>query len=426
MLYGKETEALANGNRSLTERIAALGGRGDARDLHWGVNFARVGDVIELSPYPKTPNAWRDSPISLNFGTRFKPEHADLRRQFERLMRYGAEGNIVLNSEHLTHLSISGPTFFATKGTDGELEVSRKTLPHAVGKSAELRLLNGDGATLSAHVGDVTYANHGTDGWAIKVRFYEHAIVEIDLPHLAGRDGAIHISYNFRSVHPHQVLLLADLLGCLAIATRCEFYLDGQRAGVLGLPAGQPQIPDEVNQIAELATDLDIVQRHCSQYFIMPKELTAWDRVNLRVARLIIEGFLVASPRVQSPSITLTGEESPELELLLDGNAQIRCRTENFTLTLGDRELPIGTVGVYHPSARVVDAEDARAALKNGTARDRELQLKPGDEPYFYIYLIVDDARDRPQDLKVALWSLADIDQPGLGSAGTHPADHSD
>ncbi|MGW5524600.1 hypothetical protein [Gordonia sp. NPDC003950] len=418
-LFQKETETLSTTD-SLSERLRGLGARADAMNLNWGVNFTRTGQIIELSPYPKTPSASHDCPITVSFGTRFGPEHADLRNQFERLMKFGAEGTVILNSETLTSLSVDGPIPFATDGTDGELEISKESLPNAVGKSAELRFLNDDDVTAATHEGTVTYANHGTHGWAITLSFYGHAAVEIDQPNKVGEVGAVHVNYNFHSIDPNQVLRLAGLLDSLHEAARCELYLDQQRAGLLDLQEVEVTNTEELRKIVGIATDLDIVQRHCSQFFTVPPEVTAWDRVNLRVARCIIEGFLVASPRAKVQTVQMTGEVSPELELLLSGGVPIRCLVDDFTLTLSDRQLPIGTVGMYHPRATAVNPEKARAAMKNGTARGRELQLKPGNEPYFYLYLA--DKTDSPQDLKVAMWSLPDIDQPGVDSTAVRSA----
>lgn len=414
VLYGKETESLADGTRSLTERIAALGGRGDAMDLHWGVNFARVGNRVELSPYPKTPTAWRDSPITLSFATQFGPEHDELRRQFERSIKYGSGGTVVLPPEALSNVSITGPTAFAIDNASGELHITTGTLPTAEGKAAELRFVDDNGALKGAHEGRVTYASHGTHGWAITIEFYDHAVIEIDQPDKAGDTGALHTTYNMRDIQPRQVLQLADLLVQLHSTSSCEFYLEGQRAGAFVLDRVEFENLDELAPIVGIAVDLEAVQPHCSSYFALPAEVSAWDRVNLRVARCVMDGYLVASPLVATGTVILTGTTSPELERILDDGGPVTYFVKDFHLTLGDRELPLGTIAVHHPNARAINGDEAREALNSGTAKGFKLRLAPGDDQYFYVFM-PDKLRNRQQP-DTACWSLPGIDQPGVNT----------
>ncbi|MCC3322176.1 hypothetical protein FOB84_23610 [Gordonia bronchialis] len=414
LLYGKETESLAGGTRSLTERIAALGGRGDAMDLHWGVNFARVGGMVELSAYPKTPNAWRDSPISLSFATRFGPEHAELRRQFERSIQYGSGGTIVLPPEALSNVSITGPAAFATHDATGELRITTESLPNAEGRAAELRFVDENGALQSAHEGTVTYVNHGTQGWAITIEFYDHAVIEIDQPDKAGDTGALHMTYNMRNIQPRQVIQLVDLLVNLHSTSTCEFYLEGQRAGILGLDRLEFNNIDELGAIVGIAVDLEAVQPYCSSYFALPAEVSTWDRVNLRVARCMIDGYLIASPLVATGTVILTGTTSPELERILDAGGPVTYFVKDFHLELGERELPLGTIAVHHPKARAINAEEAREALNSGTAEGFKLRLAPGDDPYFYVY--IPNKLKNPHHPDIACWSLGGIEQPGVNT----------
>ena len=72
-------------------------------------------------------------------------------------------------------------------------------------------------------------------------------------------------------------------------------------------PITLAEYDEELLIVEQLADDLDAVQRHCGAHFNMPEAVTPAERVDLRVARILIEGGIVASPKAPRFTFPLTG-----------------------------------------------------------------------------------------------------------------------
>ncbi|MDF2468453.1 MAG: hypothetical protein K0Q61_825, partial [Rhodococcus erythropolis] len=138
---------------------------------------------------------------------------------------------------------------------------------------------------------------------------------------------------------------------------------------------------------------------------------TPWERVNLRVARIIIDGHLTASPRITNWTAPLSGLDSPKLRTQLTESGPAHFTWKDFTLKLGSKELALGDAGVIHGSAKVVNSEEALAALDAGTARGFRIKFEPQEDRYFLIYLL--GQGPELKDRMIAKWTLPGFTQPG-------------
>ena len=59
----------------------------------------------------------------------------------------------------------------------------------------------------------------------------------------------------------------------------------------------------------ETADDLAHVEGEFKREFTFPEEISAMDRIDLRILRLLLEGRMVCSPFTQRPHVPLTDEE---------------------------------------------------------------------------------------------------------------------
>ncbi|MFX1760357.1 hypothetical protein [Rhodococcus sp. As11] len=413
-LYRLETATLLGGIDSLTERVSGLGDLADSADLYWAVDFARRGNQVTYTARPKDPDAHIKSPITATITGSFGDEHTEVQRQFEQALRYGASGRVVLPPKVVLQLTISGPELLA--GQHSNVEVHLEPLsdsPH-VGAVAELRFIGVDEQE-SVFEGEVTYINEGSIGVTLKIRFYGHAEVELHYPlNNKALPGDVQISYNFRRIRPTDALRVIDLVRALRTPGVCRTYIDGHL--LWSLAAHDEVTRDDADayltQMYGLARDLAIVQEYCNTRFVIPDELTPLERVNLRVARILIEGYMVASPEAPTGILGLSGTDSPDVRALLVEGGRVSFPVQEFILRLGTRELDLGQVGAFHPHAVALNSEEALAALDAGEAKGFKVRFRPGDDPYFYLFK-PDRIRDR-QAPELALWSLPGIDQPGV------------
>ncbi len=137
------------------------------------------------------------------------------------------------------------------------------------------------------------------------------------------------------------------------------------------------------------------------------------DRVTLRVARLLIEGHIVASPRARVFTLGMTGTDIPEVRAPLLEPQSIVWPAGPYAVEIAGRELTIGDVYAVHPQATAINGHEAIAALDAGHAEGFQVHFRPGDDPYFYLTL----ANEPPEKIPsryLAQWTLPGVDQPGI------------
>ena len=201
----------------------------------------------------------------------------------------------------------------------------------------------------------------------------------------------------------------------MCFATGLEFRIDGELIAKVrtdGRRAAE-DYDEDLLAIQQFAYDLDVVQRHTNQFFDMPDELRPGDRVKLRVARILIEGHIVASPRARVLTLGMTGADTPEVRAPLLGPQSIVWPAGPYAVEIAGHELAIGDVYAVHPQATAINGDEAIAALDAGDAEGFEVHFRPGEDPYFYLTL----ANAPPEEImrrNLAQWTLSGVDQPGI------------
>ncbi|WP_229919927.1 hypothetical protein, partial [Streptomyces minutiscleroticus] len=171
--------------------------------------------------------------------------------------------------------------------------------------------------------------------------------------------------------------------------------IDGAEAGSGTLPAtGTAEELRHIEHLLLYLSDLDVVQRHCETYFPAPLTYTGQERIDLRVARLLIEGRCVAYPFAQTFTCTLNGRDDPGLRALLRDQPQgLRVSPPGFEITLGEHHLDIGRVNFFHTRIRIEEREAVLTALNAHRAKGHKITLRPEGGESFRIYLdgVTDD-----------------------------------
>jgi hypothetical protein len=219
---------------------------------------------------------------------------------------------------------------------------------------------------------------------------------------------------SYGSVRPLVVEEALSTRRVLRFANRIEARLNGAPIVVVR-PADVPDTADQYDAdllaIEQFAYDLDVVQRHTSTFFNIPEELRPGDRVSMRVARLLVEGHIVASPRAPQFTLAMTGVDTPEVRGSLQRPRSIVWPAGPYSVSVAGRDMVIGDVYAVHPSATAVNGDDAIAALDAGVAQGFQVEFRPGDDHYFYVTL-ADVPPDEAVRRAVSEWSLYGVDQP--------------
>jgi hypothetical protein len=423
--FNLEKAALLGGWKDVAERVRNLGTVVDGVDPDWTVDFARIGDTQILAVRPQHPLAAERNPVGIAVETNELPESVSA--HIERVLGYGMSTPIVIPGDAVESITMTGPKFLAGPWPPGEVQIELPTHAPAIGKPIEFRLWDANGVAAS-YEGTITYAGSGGFGGTIDASFFDgRLIVNIHLPHdpdlsklpdrAAAKPGvSLRVEYG-----PDAPRLVADVLEAarlIRVSSRLEIHIDGQHAAtVSGFPP--PTDEDFGNNLAieQYADDLAIVQRHCKQHFGIPQFIQPGERVAMRVARLLVDGHIVASPKAQLYAVEFTGEDSPELRTKLQQPRPIAWKSPiPYTVTAGDRTLTIGEVYAIHPAAVVDNLEEVTAALDAGTSDGIRVNYRPGDDPFFHL-VCAGGPSPELTGKQIAFWTLHGVTQPGVPGA---------
>lgn len=415
--YRLERDTLTGGIEHLHQRVANLGSLADSTDLNWGFDFARAGDTTTITVTPLHPSAADVAPITTTMDLAFGPEDSAIRDQFERTHRFGASARVTLPPEVVRSLTVDGPELI--RGAHENVQVVLEALGSkvAVGKPLVLQFYDQDDKLQASHKGTITFADHGTDGYALKAGFYGHLTAEFLVPLDIKQKGRTDISYTLSAIEPADAVGVLGLLQLLQLDNAvCKVLVNGDRLMSFAIdPHPDRNNQDELDVLYNSAYDLHIVQDYLQTSFHLPDELSVRDRIHLRVARILIEGYVVQTILAPGLRATMAGTDSSEIRTGLTEPTRIQVPLP-YIFPLGDRIIDLGTVTIFHNEVRATNSAEALRALDAGNANGFEVQLEPNDSPYFNAY--IPERLNDPDQPMIAEWSLPDITQPGTNTAG--------
>ncbi len=261
----------------------------------------------------------------------------------------------------------------------GSVEIVSLPTGPAVGRRLEVRALQGDNLVASFE-GRITHAAPGTIGGSIEATFCSGGLdVRLRVPHdISAADNSasdfptpgLDLRLAYDTVRPSIVEDVLSTRRVMCFATGLEFRIDGElitKVRTDGRRAAE-DYDEDLLAIEQFAYDLDVVQRHTNQFFDMPDELRPGDRVKLCVARILIAGHIVASPRARVFTLGMTGADTPEVRAPLLGPQSIVWPAGLYAVEIAGHELAIGDVYAVHPQATAINGDEAIAALDAGDA----------------------------------------------------------
>ncbi|BBY28880.1 hypothetical protein MSEDJ_29760 [Mycolicibacterium sediminis] len=422
--FGQETAALTGGLPDLSARVKSLGQLANSADLDWKIGFANTDDATSITISPRHPDAATRSPIEFSVElNQLGEDHADLQQELLRTFGYAPSGTLRIPGDVVRSVRFGGPDFIAGDYPPGAVQLVSPPTGPAIGKRLEVRAFQ-DEEVVATFEGRITHAAPGAIGGSIEAAFCGgHLDVRLRVPHDiemtpdAGGDfpaPGLDLKLNYENVRPSVVEDVLSTRRVLCFATRLEFAIGGDLLARVQTEARNASDYDgDLLAIEQFAYDLDVVQRHTNHFFDIPEEIRPGDRVKLRVARLLIEGHIVASPRARVFTLGMTGVDTPEVRAPLLGPQSIVWPAGPYAVEIAGRELTIGDVYALHTQATAINGDEAIANLDAGNAEGFEVHFRPGDDPYFFITL-ANDSPDNVLRRHLAQWTLWGVDQPGV------------
>lgn len=413
-IFQQEQATLAGGLADLTARNRALARIADTLDPHWAVRTVVDGDEVVHRIQAKHPHSHVVSPITLTVSDdAFDPEHTDLRPVLRRVIGFGTAERLILPPEITRNLTYTGPSWLPAPS--GHLEI--KAIPAELATdrevTARLTALASDGHPAVSFQGKVERVGRGHLGSSLTFKFEDTATIQM----LIGNDHQSHMDGNFRFTRamPATVLQTIALYRSLQDSASIEFELDGQRIGTLDREA--PLVVDDEERrllrITEmLADDLDVVQRHCRAYFPIPDEIPVADRIDLRIARLLIEGHCVVMRTTSAYTMTLNGMVDDTLRYLLNRETSVMRITADVSIEIFGMRLDLGPTTYFHTRVEVADRLDLLAELEAGRGAGRTMKIRPAGGESFRAFMPGRRAGRDDEPLETTGWGLPGLDGP--------------
>lgn len=417
---GPLTEALRiAGNEHLAlntaddlERVArGLSERVNSRSAFWGSNmFLGADGSVTQHLVAKRPDAHEKEPLSVI--PQFTPDPAgeEAKSRLEELHSFGGT-DLHISADALVSVKLEGPQWFNQEVTDiagigfGPVNMSNDV-------AIELRAVTAASGTTLQSLDGRSRMSHGSRGKKLWVDLACGLNFEFVMQDAVEKGSATVTS----KLEGHRITEVAEALAFMdrfvpATDLSLELWAEGGRLFMFHLPdaAFNGLSPDGYTR--QLVEDLAVLSRHFSVSLRLPSELTWAEREEIRKARLVVDGKVIAERDFQNLDVVLNGMTGDPIEDMLQSEAMmVVIRTEVHYLVQGHK-LPI-QAKVFHPQAQYAAPQEVLDALQSGTAEGMAARIRGVDGTPFRVFRDDNPARDPDQPLAVVPLGIIEPETP--------------
>lgn len=368
-------------------RYALIAGAGDVPLTAGTVLSVQVGpDRVDVVPKYRT--AVKDRPITFSVAFDFGDDHANLRDEFQRTLKWGDP--VELPPEVVKSLSLDAPAGLAADHAEGghlKLGPAEESLPEPI--PAYVTVVGPDGETsLRTHEFTMTRRRAGQSG-AVLEGMDATGLLTLSL-RLDVEQMRVTSNYKFsaKPVLPAVGAIAARWLALIRPPHTMRIIVGSQDGAKSEAEIHEP-IVDE--GLAEIYEAFELFQKRAGVSFPVPADLTEEEIATVHRVSLWLspEKFRI---RWTDQTLHLSEATSELLDKIGDRDAGQLLITQDVSLEFRDRTLSLGRLARTHESATVVNAAEVREALKRGDT-DVTLQLEPGESDVAYEWLLKPEER---------------------------------
>lgn len=405
--YQVATAVLKDGD-DLAERVRLLAARGADMDPYWAPDFRIENGVTTITPRPKSLDAPEKSPIVATFALDPETASEEDRAAFRRSIGFGVGEPVHVP---VVASKVTGPAFFNIDGPR-MLALAATKRPRPEDRfSIELRSANG---VLGEHDGIVTHVGAGSEGGTLELTFYGGLTIRYLVPRRAAEPGGaeVHLSVDGLMVSDAVEVLRLRRSIC-SDAGEVVIRRDGEVAAAFTIDRFEDPDDGGLEVIEQFVEDLAALERHLGVRKRMPASYTTYDRVQARLARLVIEGACVLVPEWLRVALRIGEDGSLPVDRgrFIATQNPMQVLQQEFELSICGWRVEVGPARLISP--RVGFAEPGRLLrlLESGDIDGELAVLAPAPhEPWRLTRL-------REEDTVVPVsWNAVGVDEhPALG-----------
>lgn len=401
-------EDYANKIRMVNDKAADM-------DLYWRPEHSFIDGQFTISARPKRPDAGIVKPIAYEVSTDSDMASETQLRAARRVLDYGA--NEAIEFPARVRLK-SGPEFMRADGP-GLLNLGPVGASSRVGERLLMEVSTPSGLPLGEHEGVITHAGTGTRGMTLELKFYRSLKITFYIDR-EGRGCNADVNLSLDGLEPRDVRdVLALRRQLCELTPKLKLWRDG--AYLFGVDSNGPASGDDdgLDSLEGIAEDLEIVQQHTRSRRVMPLSWTPAQRLELRVARRLLEDKTVLLPVGMNPRLRTAPDLGPEgveeIRSILATTSAAITRRKRFPLTIAGTEVDLGPVAMYSPAIEVPEAATIRALLDAGEGGDTPLTLTATKGSYWAATRVIGE--DGNFDWTPTPWAIPGIDEhPGIAT----------
>lgn len=391
---------------ALASRFKGLSEVADGLSENWGLRVTSSTNSQLVEVFPKRTDAQEREPIGIRFNTAFGTVHKDLEQQFTTGVDYGFLEPVSLPPEVVADFDFTGPDWVKPGG--GELiGVTVGSAQHSPRK-VELRVVSNTGATLASLVGQTTARDVGKKGGSIRASFSQG----LDFVLRADAVGrAVNLQFTFSLVDiSASEAKKAVRFGDAVFEGDVEIAFDGGKPMRLGEHVtGKSNWTPITDYYRQLIDDLVEIEREFDLTIPVPNELTGKQRIDIRVLKLLLDGYCVWLPGNYDVEIPVN--QSDPAKWLIEGSTGASLWTDGHEFEVVGHKLYVGPIGFALTNMVVADKTAARAVLDADFDPDARIGLTPSSTGFSAAWLPI-RRRARGRSLTPVGWAIPDFDEP--------------
>jgi hypothetical protein len=377
--------AVLAGPNDLGDAIQALHERADARSPNWTVahSFSN-GNYVETIQ-PKHRLAQQREPIGLTRVTVRVPKGDPLADRAQRVFDYGDSEDLTFGSEYLADLEVAAPSWSPLSETPRAPMLNFPATPSLHDPMPmEMQVLDEDDVVLRSYSGTTTHLGRGRRGVTLRGRLAGGIDVTffMDFDDRDGLDrGRMTFHHEGTGLLAREAMRGVRFIQEMFARQKVRIVLDGN--ALASFYSGDTDRVDSAeaqeflsSEFALLTEDLARLEEELGVDFPVPESITNYDRMTVRMARLLLDGKVILHPFVDTFSGTTSADiDSQIVEVIKAGAGAVFTDVADLRLEILGRRISLGTARYALPRARIGDHVALAAAITDGSAAGRPLEI---------------------------------------------------